>query len=110
MQLVITVGFIVLDLISGLLQSFKNQAYTSSLMREGLYHKIGSLLVIILGYVIDYAQQFLDLGYNIPCASGICIYICLMEVGSIIENVTMLNPQIVPTELSKYFQKVKNVR
>ena len=106
MLYVITCGFIVLDMITGLIKAFKEQAYTSSVMREGLFHKCGSILTIVFGMLVDYAQTFVDLGVKIPVAVAFCSYIILMECGSIIENVGRINPEIVPDKIKPYFSKL----
>ena len=106
MVYVVTCGFILLDLITGLIKAFKQKSYTSTLMREGLYHKVGSLLTIGFGFLVDYAQTIVDLGVKIPVASSVCVYIILMEIGSIIENVAIINPQILPEKIKSYFSKL----
>ena len=105
---VITGGFILLDMITGLIKAFKEKAYTSSIMREGLFHKCGSILLIIFGVLVDYAQTYIDLGVTVPVALAICTYIILMEVGSIIENVGKINPQIIPNKIKPYFSKLSD--
>ena len=99
--------FIALDFVTGLIKAFKEKNYNSSVMREGLYHKSGSILCVLFGVLVDYAQMFLDLGSTIPVATGICGYIVLMEIGSIIENLCAINPEIMPTKLKSYFAKLK---
>lgn len=106
MVYVLTGAFILLDLISGLIKAFKEKNYCSTVMRQGLYHKSGSLLCILFGVLVDYSQLYLDLGVNIPVALSICAYICLMEIGSIIENVCAINPEILPEKLKTYFAKL----
>ena len=103
---VVTAAFIVLDMGSGLVKAFKEKAYTSAIMREGLFHKCGSALCIVFGSLAEYAQSFLDLGINIPVADMICGYICVMEMGSIIENIGKINPEIVPSKLKSFFVKL----
>lgn len=103
---IITACFIVLDMITGIIKAFKEKNFTSSIMREGLFHKSGSVLCVVLGVGVDYAQRFMDLGVMIPIALPICVYISLMEIGSIIENVCTINPQIMPEKLKEYFQKL----
>ena len=103
----ITAGFILLDLVTGIIKAFKQKNFTSSVMREGLYHKAGSLIVVGFGFLVDYAQGFLDLGVVVPIATPICVYIALMEIGSIIENICTINPSILPTKLKNFFQKLK---
>lgn len=98
--------FVLLDFATGLVKAFKEKNFTSSVMREGLFHKAGSILCVTLGILVDYAQLYIDLGVNIPVASAICVYISLMECGSIIENLGQINPLIVPEKLRTYFDKL----
>ena len=106
MVYIITSAFILLDLITGLVKAFKEKKYTSTCMREGLYHKAGSVLIILFGVLVDYAQGYLDLGVSIPVAVSICAYIVLMEIGSIIENLATINPEILPDKIKAYFSKL----
>ena len=106
MVYVVTGCFILLDLVTGLIKAFKEKSYTSTVMREGLFHKIGSLLIIAFGVLVDYAQTIVDIGVVIPVATSVCVYIILMEIGSIIENVATINPQILPDKIKSYFKKL----
>lgn len=100
--------FIVLDFVSGLIKAFKEKNYNSTIMREGLFHKCGSVLCITFGVLVDFTQGFLDIGITVPVASAICTYIVLMECGSIIENIGAINPEIVPNKLKSYFSKIND--
>lgn len=104
--LIITGCFILLDMITGIINAFRQKKFTSSVMREGLFHKCGSLICIIFGVLVDYAQKFIDLGVSIPVAISICSYIALMEIGSIIENVCEINPNLLPKKLQSFFSKL----
>ena len=106
MVYMITGAFILLDFITGLIKAFKEKNYCSSIMREGLFHKTGSILVIVFGWLVDYAQTFIDLGVSIPVALSLCGYVVLMEIGSIIENVCIINPEIMPDKIKSYFAKL----
>lgn len=106
MLYLITGAFILLDFITGIVKGFVSKQFTSTIMRQGLFHKAGSLLVILFGALVDYAQSYIDLGVSIPVASTICLYIILMEIGSIIENVCVINPRIIPDKLQGFFQKL----
>lgn len=107
---IITAAFIVLDLITGLIKAFKEKNYSSSVMREGLFHKAGSIAVAVFGVLIDYAQSYVDIGISIPVAGILCSYIITMEMGSIFENVCTINPQIVPKKLQQYFEKLSDLK
>ena len=82
--------FILLDILTGLLSAFKNKEFNSTVMKEGAYHKAGSILLVVFGLTVDYAQSFIDLGATIPMAKAFSIYIITMEFGSIIENIGRL--------------------
>lgn len=108
MVYLITAGFIAFDMATGIVKAFKEKSYTSSVMREGLFHKCGSILCVVFGVLVDYAQRFLEIGVSIPVATSICAYIVLMEIGSIIENVCAINPEIAPEKLKAYFTKLSD--
>lgn len=99
----IAFAFIVLDFLTGIVKAFATNSFTSTKMREGLFHKVALILCMILGGLVDYAQGHMDLGVAVPVAAAICVYICLMETTSIIENVCRINPQIVPEKLAALF-------
>lgn len=103
----IAFAFIVLDFLTGIVKAFTTNSFTSTKMREGLFHKVGLILCMILGGLVDFAQGYLELGISLPVAAAICVYICLMEITSIIENICMINPQVVPDELAALFGGLK---
>lgn len=78
----ITCAFIVLDFATGLIKAVATDKFKSSMMRQGLFHKVGEILCVALGILIQYAEGYLDLGINLPVAAAICTYIVLMEIGS----------------------------
>lgn len=97
----LTCLFIAFDSISGNIAAVANHIWKSSIMRKGLYHKFGSIMLVALAYFIDYAQKFVDLGFQVPIAAGVCVYIILMELGSIIENIGKINPDLLPAQIRK---------
>ena len=105
---IITAAFIALDMITGLVKAFKKKEYTSSVMREGLFHKIGSVICVVFASLVDFAQGYLDLGVSVPVTAAVCGYIVMMEIGSIIENVAIINPNILPKKMKSFFQKLSD--
>ena len=71
----ITCAFIVLDFATGLIKAVATDKFKSSMMRQGLFHKVGEILCVALGILIQYAEGYLDLGINLPVAAAICTYI-----------------------------------
>jgi phage-related holin len=106
-EFIITFGFICLDFATGIIKGLATHTFKSSIMREGLYHKIGSILIIALGVLVDYAQGYLDIGVTVPVAGAVCAYICLMEIGSGIENICKINPDILPEKITSLFVGLK---
>lgn len=98
--------FIVLDFITGIVKALKQKNFNSSVMREGLFHKSASILCVLLGVLVDYAQTLVDLGFSVPCATAICTYIILMEFASIAENLGQINPNLLPEKLREHFTKL----
>lgn len=77
-----TLLFMISDIISGLIQAVINKTLDSQKMREGILRKALLILIIILSFVAQYA-------FNIPAISKVvCIYIIIMELISIFENIT----------------------
>lgn len=109
MKLLITFGFTIFDFITGIIKAFKEKEFTSSIMREGLYHKVGEWLLIMAGLLADYTQKYIDIGIAIPVTTTICAYIIIMELGSIVENIGKINPQLIPEKIKPFFHKLKEV-
>lgn len=105
--IIIVLIFIVLDFITGIINGACHKNVDSSKMREGLYHKLGYIFAIILGIAIEYAMNFLDLGFTIPIVNAICIFIVMTEVVSILENIISINPKLNNNSFLKIFSKDK---
>jgi len=101
MGYLITFYFIVLDFFTGLLKAFATGGFSSKIMRRGLFHKLSLLCVLALGWLMEYAQRFVDLGlsFAVPVGTAACVYIILMEAGSILENLSRINPDLRATKL-----------
>lgn len=79
-QIIVTLCFILADVIVGFISAVIQKNVDSQKMREGLLRKILLIIVIILSFIIQY-------GFNITIISRVvCIYIVVMEIISILEN------------------------
>lgn len=79
-QIITPLIFSGLDILTGYIQAVINKTVDSKIMREGLLHKCLLIVAILIGYVIEYA-------FGIKAvAQVITVYICVMEVMSIAEN------------------------
>lgn len=78
----------ILDIITGYYNAWKNKEVSSSRLREGLGKKCGELAYLILGIAFKFA-----IGSN-AVIYFISIYICFMEIISLTENCSKLGVPI----------------
>lgn len=79
-QIVTPLVFMLGDIITGIIQAVINKNLDSQIMREGILRKLLLVLVIILSFIFSYS-------FNLNfIAIVVCIYIILMEIISIGEN------------------------
>lgn len=96
---IIAFAFIVLDYITGLCKAWATEAFSSRIMRVGLWHKLALVFAMTVGWLADYAQTIVDIGIAAPVGDAICVYIVIMELVSSVENIGVMNPDIVPDVL-----------
>ncbi len=104
--ILVTLIFILFDIITGVMQALITGTFESRKMRKGGLRKLCLLVVIGFGVVLDYSQTLVDLGFNVPCQSWICAYISLMEIMSIVENINLAFPNALPKGLTKMLNDV----
>lgn len=101
---IIAAVFIVMDIVSGLIKGLYQKALSSEKLREGAFHKIGFILVIVLAWVCESAVLHLDLGFDAPLVVPVCTYIALTEIVSIMENIIVINPQLKESKIFDLFE------
>lgn len=104
--LIIPIAFITFDVATGWMKAFSSGSIDSSIMRKGLWHKVGEILAILFGMGCEYAYPYVGITVDIPIASGIATYIVLMETASIVENLSVISPKLAQT-LDKFFDSKK---
>lgn len=105
--IVITLIFICLDVITGLIQAVKNKTFDSTKMRVGLWHKCGFILAITLGIVCEWSIGIIDLGFNVPIQTPVCAFVCLTEIASILENLGEITPELMNNKFMEIFKRSK---
>lgn len=104
--LCVTLGLIVLDYLTGLAKAFKAGNVSSEKMREGLWHKSAYVVVLVLAEIIEHAQAYMALGFEVPLVVPAAVYIALTEIASILENLTEINPELKDSKVLGLFKKV----
>lgn len=87
------------DVLTGWIQASINGTWDSTKMRKGLFRKSAEIVIIVLAYVVQVA---IVLPINI--FAFISIYICVMEVLSVIENLDQAGLPV-PTWITKRLKK-----
>lgn len=95
MGVYITVGiFILFDIATGLLKALNQKDLNSTILRKGLYHKLSEVIAVAGSGLLEYGIQYINLGVDIPVLGVVSVYVCGMELVSIIENLCEINPTL----------------
>lgn len=92
--ILVVLVFIAADILVGIIKAAYKTGFKSAKMREGLYHKLGEILSVIFGALCELAFPIVGIDIKIPIVSSICIYLVVMETGSIVENLAVISPNI----------------
>lgn len=106
MYLIIVLGFIVFDVVTGLIKAGYNGNYNSAIMRQGGFHKSMEVMAMAVAYFVEYAIVYINIGVDVPAVPAVTVYICIMELISILENICSVNPQMCSL-FKPYLDKLK---
>lgn len=82
------------DYITGVIKASTQGNLNSKRMREGLGHKLAYLILTLTAWFIDTLNTHLTLGFPINTLTCVVTGICLIEITSILENITAINPEL----------------
>lgn len=86
---------ILLDWIFGIGNACMKHEFSSEKMRLGIGHKCSELGFVVVGIVMDaMIMSGLDLGFQGPILTTIALYLCIMELGSLLEIFAKINPAL----------------
>lgn len=101
---------ITLDVVFGICKAVATKTFSSEKMRAGIAHKCGSFGFLLVGIVIDGTIiGGFDIGYSAPVLTGVCVYLCIMEIASLLESFCVLNPQLAGSPLFRLLDSVKGI-
>ena len=107
--IIVAAIMMVLDVVFGFAGAVRQKDIQSEKLRNGLWHKAGFVGLIVLAYVIEYTAQYADLGFDVPTVLAVCIYVIVTEIGSVFENLCVLNPHLVESPLGALFSQTPKV-
>lgn len=91
-MLLVVLVFIVCDFVSGIVAALYRKEFKSSCMREGLVHKSVELAIVLLAIAVQWALPIVGIEIKAPIFPVAAVYIVIMELGSICENIGKINP------------------
>lgn len=100
--------FITTDYVTGVAKAIMQDNLNSKKMREGLGHKFAYFILVLTAWFIDEINLHVDLG--LPMSVFLCTVggICLIELTSILENITAINPELADAPFMQIFTQSTN--
>lgn len=99
----LTLAFIVIDYVSGIISAIVHKNLSSEKMRQGLLHKSVYIIIMAIATLIDLGELYIPLGFDAPVFLLACTYIILIEISSILENILLIDPTLKDTKLFSLF-------
>lgn len=100
--------FIATDYITGVVKAIMQNDLRSQKMREGLGHKFAYFILILTAWFIDEVNLHVDLGLPVSVFACTVGGICLIELTSILENITAINPELKDAPFMQIFAQSTN--
>ncbi len=99
------VACMAVDYISGSAAACKNGEWSSKVAREGIYHKGGMFLVVVVAAITDAAvhmavESIPSIGYSAVILPVVLVWYIFTELGSIVENAAAMGANV-PEKLVK---------
>lgn len=96
---------IAMDYVTGISAAVSRGDLQSSKMREGLWHKLAEVGAILLSYLVAEEGHYIGLPYRIDILiPAVLIWISVMEITSILENLAVLNPGLASAGFLQIFK------
>ena len=102
----VTLGFIIFDIVTGIVKALYSEGLNSTILRQGLFHKLSEIIAVGGAWLLEYAIAYINLGIDLPMLNIVAVYICIMELVSIIENLCFINPAMNKL-FAPYLEKLK---
>lgn len=100
--------FIIVDYVTGVAKAVMTDTLSSKKMREGLGHKFAYAVLVIVAWFIDMINLHVDLGLPVSVFACTVGGISLIELTSILENITTINPELADAPFMQIFSETTN--
>lgn len=101
--IIIALIFNGLDLVTGIISAVKEKDIQSAKLRDGLFKKVGFMLCYFVAWLVDKEGALIGFKFGVEMLPIIILYVCTTELVSILENISKINPDILPEKLMELF-------
>lgn len=101
--IIIALIFNGLDLVTGIISAIKDKDIQSAKLRDGLFKKVGFMLCYFVAWLVDTEGALIGFKFGVEMLPIIILYVCTTELVSILENISKINPNILPEKLMELF-------
>lgn len=101
--IIIALIFNGLDLVTGIISAIKDKDIQSAKLRDGLFKKVGFMLCYFVAWLVDTEGELIGFKFGVKMLPVIILYVCTTELVSILENISKINPDILPEKLMELF-------
>lgn len=102
-QILVALAFNALDLVTGIISGLKQKDIQSSKLRDGLFKKVGFVFTYFVGWLLDTHGAQIGFSFGVDILPVVVLYACTTELVSIIENISQINPDLLPDKLMALF-------
>lgn len=104
---VVVLSFIGFDILTGFMKAFYKEGINSTVLRKGLFHKLSEIVAVAGAGLFEYGSAYINLNIDVPLVGAVSTYICIMELISILENISAVNPTL-GRLFKPYLEKMKD--
>lgn len=87
--LIVPMILMLVDILTGFVNAWRNHDIQSSKLRDGIVHKFGEIIIIVLAIFLQFS-----IGLPKEVTMFASVYIIIMEIISILENVSKMGVQV----------------
>lgn len=101
--LIVALSFNALDLLTGLVAAVRKHDIQSGKLRDGLFKKVGFVLCYFVAWLLDTHGGSIGFQLAVDVLPCVVLYVCTTELVSVLENITIINPDLLPEKLAELF-------
>lgn len=105
----VALGFNALDVVTGIVSAIKNKDIKSTKLRDGLFKKVGFIFCYFTAWLVDGYGDVIGFKLGVAILPVIILYVCTTELVSTLENISKINPDLLPAKLMELFH-ISNTR